>query len=119
MGTGALEARSKAVSERRTITSEPPGRDWKSIGFGLAAAFSVVALYGIGTWAVVSSFRRCSRERARAEPRAGTTARNSRGSVSVRTREKRDEAEAVLDAIALILHAIVVGTSPGPGRPMP
>ena len=53
MSTGALETRSEALSERRTITSEPAGRDWNAIGFGLAAAFAVIALYGIGVWSVV------------------------------------------------------------------
>ena len=53
MSESALQARSEAQSERRTIASKPAGRDWKAIGFGLAAAFALIALYGIGIWSVV------------------------------------------------------------------
>ena len=52
MSERVLQPSSDALVERRATEFEPAGRDWRSIGFGLAAAFSVVALYGIGIWAV-------------------------------------------------------------------
>ena len=52
MSQTALQVPSDALVERRATEFEPAGRDWRSIGFGLAAAFSVVALYAIGIWAV-------------------------------------------------------------------
>ena len=42
-----------ALLETEAVRSEPTGRDWVAIGFGLAAAFSVIALYVVGVWSVV------------------------------------------------------------------
>ena len=45
--------RSDALLERRSATTEPPGRNWGAIGLGLVAAFAVIALYVVVIWAVV------------------------------------------------------------------
>ena len=42
-----------ALHETEAVRSEPTGRDWAAIAFGLAAAFSVVALHVVGVWSVV------------------------------------------------------------------
>jgi len=53
MSERVLQPPSDALVERRTIKLESAGRDWREIGFGLVAAFALVALFGIGMWAVL------------------------------------------------------------------
>jgi hypothetical protein len=52
MSSGAFQ-RSDALLERKAVTTEPSGRNWRAIGVGLAAAFAVIALYVVVVWAVV------------------------------------------------------------------
>ena len=52
MSQSPLEVPSDVLVERRAIKAEPAGRDWRSIAFGLVAAFALVALFRIGIWAV-------------------------------------------------------------------
>ena len=52
MSERVLQPSSDALVERR-VGSERVSRDWSEIGFGLVAAFALVALFGIGMWAVL------------------------------------------------------------------
>ena len=42
-----------SVVERRAVTVEPSGRDWREIGVGLVAALALVGIGAAGIWGVV------------------------------------------------------------------
>ena len=52
MSEVARENTSEAITGRRTVNSEPAGRDWAEIGFGALAALAVIGMYLAGIWAV-------------------------------------------------------------------
>jgi hypothetical protein len=45
--------RGDAPLARPSVSTEPSGRDWSAIGFGLAGAFALIGIYGAGIWAIV------------------------------------------------------------------
>ena len=52
MNSGVVH-RSDALIDRRSVRTEPSGRDWAGIGVGLVAAFAMIGVYAACIWAVL------------------------------------------------------------------